>query len=446
MERPRAPSWWRVVPLVLGLATLAYTLTIPSPGLNRAVDQDRMGGIILAGLALTGLGLAVALPLAVRGVATLVAGRSGGVTLRLAAARLACEPAGTVRIVSGVAVAAFVVTGSIGVLAAFQSESMYVEARHAYEQGPQRHRLEPLPERPALTGAELRRVEATPGVRSVIPDYRLEPAGCESPDRGDFCGRVFVGTCAQLNLLWVVPGRSDESASLIDVPAVPDEVELVNRDGDTATVTPAARVLAVDDQATRARFPEYDPVSLFVPVDSPRTAAILDEPALYTVLTGPGQAPRDALPAAVADLPVRVDLGYLVPYRNVQRLQVLLWTMSAVVIGVGLLSMLLTTIDRAIERRRQIASQLAVGVPLRVLRGSQLLQTLVPLWIALVAAIALGFLPLVAFLRLVTTVDAAPLATVASMAVAALAAAAVVAVATLPGIGGRLTPELLRRE
>jgi len=78
----------------------------------------------------------------VRGVAGLVARRAGPVTLRLAAARLACGPAGTVRIASGVAVAAFLVTGGVGVLAAFQSEPMYVQDRHAYEQRPQRHWLE----------------------------------------------------------------------------------------------------------------------------------------------------------------------------------------------------------------------------------------------------------------------------------------------------------------
>jgi ABC-type lipoprotein export system ATPase subunit len=44
------------------------------------------------------------------------------------------------------------------------------------------------------------------------------------------------------------------------------------------------------------------------------------------------------------------------------------------------------------------------------------------------------------------TLVAAPDDTIATMAVAALLGAAVVAVATLPGIGGRLTPDLLRRE
>lgn len=440
------PSWWRVVPLGLGLATLACSLLLPAPAKHSDLSEDRYAGIVLTGVALTGLGLALALPLAVRAVATLIAGRSGGVTVRLAAARLVCEPAGTVRVVSGVAVAAFLVTGSVGVLAAFQHTPEYVETRHAYEEGPQRHRLRPAPEGPALTNAHLRRVAAVPEVRAVIPVYRLDARGCRSPDPGDDCGRVFVGTCEQLNLLWVVPGCGDAPASLIGTPGVPGRIELANPGGDTATVVPDARVLTIDDEATRARFPEYDPVSLFVPVDLPRIAALLGEPQSYYVLTGPGQPPRDALQAAAADLPVLLAPQWVQPYREVQRLQLLSWTMSAIVIGIGLLSTLLTTVDRAIERRRQIAAQVAVGVPLRVLRGSQLLQTLVPLWMAIVAAIAFGFLPLVASLRVVTTAGAAPLATVASMTVGGLTAAAVVAGATLPGIGGRLTPDLLRRE
>lgn len=93
-----------------------------------------------------------------------------------------------------------------------------------------------------------------------------------------------------------------------------------------------------------------------------------------------------------------------------------------------------------------------LGVRPRLLRGSQLPQTLIPLCLGLVAAIGLGFLPLVAILRLVTPAGAVPVATLVVMlvaalaALAALAAASLVALATLPGIGGRLTPDLLRRD
>lgn len=101
------------------------------------------------------------------------------------------------------------------------------------------------------------------------------------------------------------------------------------------------------------------------------------------------------------------------------------------IVSSGLARSTRSTIDRAIERRRHGAGQVALGVPIRVLCGSQLFQTLVPLWLGLVAALGLGHLTVVAYLK-VGAADApvvAPTDTIASMAVAALMGTSVVAAA-----------------
>ena len=248
-------------------------------------------------------------------------------------------------------------------------------------------------------------------------------------------------------------GCRDDTVSLINSrwarysPGQYQTIPLTNGDGKTATVTPSTEILVTDDHATDARFSKLSSRdSLFIPVASPQIAPILGDPTGYDVLTGPGQAPRAAVQATAGRLGIDVLLEPLRDYQAVQGYQLLLSTLAVIVLGIGLLAVLITTIDRAIERRRQVTSLVALGVPIRVLRGSQLLQTLLPLWLGLMAAIGLGYLTVAAYLRLGGAPVAAPTATIASMAVAALVGAAMVAAASLPGIGGRLTPDLLRRE
>jgi len=137
------PSVWRVLPLLAGVALLVATLVVVEPTEKSVISPGTMSLMMLGGAFLTGLGLLIAMPLAVRGVADLITESCGGVTARLAARRLQVEPASTVRLVAGLTIAVFLITGAIGVLATFQSSNQYLIARHAYEQadrrGPGRH-------------------------------------------------------------------------------------------------------------------------------------------------------------------------------------------------------------------------------------------------------------------------------------------------------------------
>lgn len=456
-----SPSVWRVLPLAVGVAALVATLLTPLPTENSPISATVTAYMMLTGAVLTGIGLLIALPLAVRGAADLTTRRSGGVTALLAARRLQSEPTSTVRLVAGLTIAVFLITGAVGVLAAFQALPQYINARQAYEQGPQHHLAflqlanhagtGSTEDTGALPSARVlgRQLQDTAGVRAVIPKYSIESTGCGNSGGGS-CGNVFVGTCAQFALVQTVPGCRDDTISMINsswsryTPGESQTITLVNDDGKTATVTPSARILVTSDEAFARSSSQ---ASLFIPATTPQVASILGSPRGYDVLTGPGQAPRTALQATADHLRVEVHLEDLEVYQGVQGYQLLLSTLAVVVLGIGLLAVLITTIDRAIERRRQVASQVALGVPIRVLRGSQLLQTLLPLWLGLVAAIGLGYLTGAAYLKIGATPDAAPPTdTIGAMAVAALVGAAVVAAATLPGIGGRLTPDLLRRE
>lgn len=460
------PSVWRVLPLVVGVALLVATLAVVEPTEKSVVSQGTMALMMLGGAILTGLGLLMALPLAVRALVDLMTRCSGGVTARLAARRLQSEPASTVRLVAGLTIAVFLITAAIGVLATFQSSNQYLVARHAYEQGPQQHRIfwaDPAKsdgtahtrhlDSSTGTNGLARQFRETPGVRAVITNYGIGSAGCETSG-GGFCGNIFVGTCAQFALVQTVPGCRDDTVSLINAswsprhtPGEYETITVANDGGQSATVTPSATILVTDERDTGSG-EDSSQTALFIPATSPQIAPILGQPTGYSVFTGPGQAPRTAVQATADRLGVYVFLEYLVDYQAVQGYQLLLSTLAVIVLGIGLLAVLITTIDRAIERRRQVSGQVALGVPIRILRGSQLLQTLIPLWIGLVAAIGLGYLTVLAYLEIgaADTPIAAPTQTIGAMALAALVGAAVVAGATLPGIGARLTPDLLRRE
>ncbi|HEX8498183.1 MAG TPA: FtsX-like permease family protein [Actinomycetales bacterium] len=441
------PSRWRLVPLALGGCVLAVMARPPELVLDWLVG-GRQGYVVIAAFVATGIGLLLSLPLLVRATADLTLRLTARPTIRLAARRLQEEPAATVRVVAGLTIATFVITGAVGVLAAFQATPQYVGGRYAVEVGPQRHTvfLGPMDGvSPAAPTEEVRsRMAATPGVIAVIPKYDVEVAGCGTGI--GYCHNVFVGTCAELQQRVPVSGCDDRRVSAIRAPwtagAVPPSVVPL-RVGDRQLDVPVTgTVVALEGPPGRDW--NIGQLGLFVPLSTP--ALQLGAPTYLDVLTGPGTAPRTAVIDAAAAIGVGLFPQDVSDYQAVQGYRLLLVTLAVIVLGIGLLAVLITAVDRAVERRRELARQVAVGVPVRVLRVSQLLQTLVPLWLGLVPAVGLGYLAVLGYLRFGEVAGAGPGSTVLFMLIAALAGALVVSAATLPGIAARLTPTLLRRE
>ncbi|MBL7259588.1 FtsX-like permease family protein [Paractinoplanes lichenicola] len=108
--RPRPPRAWRIVPLVLGLAELAYFIGRRPPTTNGQVAA------YLSGIFLTMIGLLVAGPWLTMAGARLVARRAGGTASLIAARRLAANPKAGFRSVSGLVIALFVTTVAVGIM------------------------------------------------------------------------------------------------------------------------------------------------------------------------------------------------------------------------------------------------------------------------------------------------------------------------------------------
>lgn len=402
----------------------------------------------LARTTLTGIGVPIALPLAVRAAADLMVTTWPEVTGQLAARRLQSEPASTVRLVAGLAIAGFLITGEAAVMSAFTATPAYRVGQQAVTTGPQTAILD-VPGHHALSAAQLSALQRTPGVQHVVPSYDVSTDPC---DLRGLCGQnVFIGTCTDLTLSWAVSGCRDDTVSWVDPTDAAHgarTVQMYVGVGQRVILTPSGTHLRPDRAANAARFPYGNPSTLFVPLTTPQLRHVLGPPDSYRVISAGGYPARDALQAAATVHQLGVFLQDLGPYDTINHYRLAMWAMAAIVLTIGLAAVLLTAIDRAVERRRAIATQVSLGIPLSVLRGSQLAQILLPLWLGLIGAIALGSLTGAAYLSYdrVTGSSAQPWSTITTMTAAALSGVLIIATATLPGIGGRLTADLLRRE
>jgi predicted lysophospholipase L1 biosynthesis ABC-type transport system permease subunit len=124
------------------------------------------------------------------------------------------------------------------------------------------------------------------------------------------------------------------------------------------------------------------------------------------------------------------------------------WALISLAIAVTVLNLAISAMDRLAERRPIVARQIALGVPSRVLRRAQTLQTAVPLAGAVLLGVTGGAAALVSYAladyrRGVIDIPWPQLGLALG---AVLIGSALVIGLTLPLSRVRLTPALLRRE
>jgi hypothetical protein len=117
---PAAPRAWRLLPLLAGLATLGYLAISAGPTTNAQSDVGLIP-IFALGFLLTMTGLVVAGSWLTCAGARLLAWRARRPSVLLAARRLADNPTGAFRAISGLVLAVFVTTLLFGVTATIRS-------------------------------------------------------------------------------------------------------------------------------------------------------------------------------------------------------------------------------------------------------------------------------------------------------------------------------------
>jgi len=428
----RRPSWWRVLPLVVGLA-ICLGIDIRYAHANYT---NSSADLLVAGIAITGIGVLLVVPVFVRLLADLVLRTTRRPSLLIAARRMQAQPAGISRVIAALLVGLFVVSGARLVLAAFESTPQYVTAERALHH----EQIGTTQGSARLVDRARTRVEGLDGVREVAGFGSLQAMYPVAGADDRWSANVLIGTCAEL--LRVAPrttGCSDDRAAWVGVhEGSPKRLSLV-----TDSEKPVGVMAAPSSEFTiDPAFQDSMWTDVFVPVKLAPAAALQRAHHTLVVVAGPGRA----MTARLAEAGVDSWPDYET-YDFVSSLRAILWSISIAVLSVGLLAFAVSGIDRALARRRELASLQILGTPPGVLRQAQWWEAALPTAMGAVLAIGTGWIAGLSYLQLDRSVGrTVPWTSMTTLGVTALVAALVVAALTVVATNVRLSADLIRTE
>ncbi|GIJ70128.1 FtsX-like permease family protein [Virgisporangium ochraceum] len=375
------PSPWRLLPLVGGLAGAT------AAGRGGALPTDARGWLMLGSVLVTGLGLALALPVLSYAVAGLVQRLPvTPVWLGLAAARVRHSPGVAPRLVASLTVAIYVAgLGSLGIALVASDQDLLGRAEQTSDV------LLQVPNPTPTLMADLR---ATPGTTIVaLPPVPLTVGGAEA--------NGVLGDCAELLAMYrLAAGQScvDGQVYWMEFSYGPGGRE-PDRAGDlrladgTLLPTPAATLTATP------RFNVGISAPVFVTRQVPAVAGFEPETLSFDVVAADRAAVERAARVVSARAPATYLGGDLGGYRGVDTNFMVLFLVCGLIVtfvlGVG--SFAAAAVDRTIERRRDNATLIVVGTRPAVVAAGEAGSGALPLALGLVTAsaatlvIAFGF-------------------------------------------------------
>ncbi|HSF27370.1 MAG TPA: FtsX-like permease family protein [Actinomycetes bacterium] len=434
----KRPSLWRLPPLVAGLALCAVVIA-------RSGQGDPGDDLILslfAGVGLLGLGTILVVPIFMRVVADLLLRVGGGPATTIAARRLQAQPASVTRVVAGLMIGLFLVTGARWVVGNFEALPQYVGAKRALTVQQQVAVLTT----PADRASTQARAEAVAGVRRTVAFSSLM-SGCTNTSEN--CLFALVGTCDDLHALApeLTGCRSDQATWLR--PSVADRLDRASAirwspspesDVSLSLPIPAESISGMRDGLLRP----LNEGQVFIPRGLPGLDRVLEHSSLDVVAIGyAGQDLPDRLLAAGLNASGGEDFD---TYDFVAGLRAMVWAIAAVILSVGLLAFAVAAIDRAVSRRREVVSLQLVGVSPRVLRRTQWIEAALPIVTGSVLAIGTGLLAGATYLSLVEDLDHAPWRQSLGLVAVAANSACIIAGLTVLAASPRIRPDLIRTE
>lgn len=420
---PRPPRAYRLLPLLAGIAELAYFVAVGRPRTTGGQMAAYFSGCLLMMV-----GLVVAGPWLTMVGSRAMARRTGRPAVLIAGRRLSDDPRGAFRSVSGLIIALFVTSVSVGVITtmlSYRSTSAGTTAEATLllqlggGGGPQAPAAAP-----SVAPASLAGLQSMPGVAGVSA-LHADPQFAQGPIAGP---RTVLVSCDELAATPAI-GRCPAGAGVARITSelAADGIARRGRSSLEATVWPSA---AISLQALQSL-----PVDGIV-VESNGSTAAIEQARTALAVAWPGQGPADTLSEVNANsLRVVVEL---------QQLTNVVMIVSLVVAGCSLAVSVSAGVN---DRKRPFSLLRLTGAPLRVLRGVVGLEAAVPLCAISVVSAAAGLGAAALFLRSQLGESLrAPGPQYYLLVVAGLLASLGVIASTLPLIGRITGPEVARND
>ncbi|MFF5185032.1 FtsX-like permease family protein [Streptomyces sp. NPDC000345] len=441
----KAPPKWGLLPLLPGLGIAAGYCVAGATG---HAPRDTSVSSILMPLAvvLIGLGLVMSLPILSRSLARTLAHTSRSLPLGLAMRRNEVDSGGALRVATGLVLLVYAASLVQGVLIELDQVSKNTSPVQTYDL--------PLD---GVSDRKQRAFENVPGIQGHVVEARSWTDS--TVDEVQDAISVLIATCAQLRGVSPMtkgcvegrPTRLVDPQQTYDEPSRPGKVYPLHL-YDEGKHRRVVEVL-VPEKAIRyhdsAAVPVASSGAVLLPPSSlpagfrPEGATLVllssSQPAtVRSVLDGVGGVD----PTAKVETPgvVVTALQQIAVVKTILAMGMVL----GLIIGVA--AYLVAATDRAVERRPQVTALSLLGARPRTLRAVQVTQVVLPLAVGLAWAVVAGKAAESSYL---VTGGGAVFwdgAGVPLLLACALGAVVVAALGSLPLIGRRIDPELIRRD
>ena len=370
---PPAPRAYRLVPLLAGIAELTYFVAVGRPGSTGGQIEAYFFGCLL-----TMAGLVIAGPWLTMVGSRVMARRTNRPAVLIAGRRLSDNPRAAFRAISGLIVALFATTVSVGVITTIVG---YAGTPGGGSRDTLIQEFLAGPSAPGGSGSSAASVpeglvaalHSVPGVRgvTVVHDTGLDGADNAGPS-------AVVASCAQL-VATPALGRCAPGAQVAAITANLDDSTATKKSTLAATVWPAAAVSPARLQALPVRAIVVSTSGSGSPIERARTV-------LAVAL--PGQNPATTLGEISAQNTRLIS--------ELRQLTDVVIIVSLVIAGCSLAVSVTAGVS---ERKRPFSRLRLTGVPLRVLHQVVALEAAVPLLVIAVLSTATGLLAAELFLR-----------------------------------------------
>ncbi|MEU3842334.1 FtsX-like permease family protein [Streptomyces sp. NPDC028635] len=440
----KPPRKWGLLPLVPGLGIVTGYCVAGATG--HAPNDTKISSLLMPlAVVLVGTGLVLSLPFLSRVLAQRIARSTSSISLGLAMRRNETEYGGALRVVTGLVLLVFSASLVQGVLIEFDQVTKNVSDIQTYRLSTNEIGLE-----------EQHALEHVPGVRghAVLAQSWEDPNADMPPSIN-----VVIATCGQLrHIVFAVEGCVDGRPTLLDNPRQPIWED--SKPGKTFTFhlrngEGALKVMPLRVPAQTIRFHDTPGVSsvnsgdvLLPPSFLP--AAFRPEGATLVLASESGpETVRSVLDGIGGIDPTAEVMADGINVESLEQLIIVKTLLGAgMVLGlvIGVAAYLVASADRAVERRSQVTALALLGARPWTLRGVQVAQVVVPLAVGLVLAVVAGKAAESSYLvtgggDIFWDGDGVPL-----LIGCALGAVLVAALGSLPLIGRRIDPELIRRD